>query len=315
MAEKSLRVLTYVETDRMTWVMVNKNDPKTLKDMKAKFGFHDVDLDDTAPPVQSPKLAVRENYIFMILQFPIFNRSSRIIKTAEVDFYIEKNLLVTVDTSKILPLQELYDIFARTKGSMAREGIPAEDIPHLIYIILDTMLSSIYPMMRHISTDVDNIESQVFTNLGKDLIRELLRVKTNVVNIRKSMQGHKTVIRKLIEISQERFPNIRRFEEYFDKLVDTTKDIWDNLQLQKETIEALHQTNTSLADYKMNEIIKVLTIFSCIIFPLTLIATLFSMRAEGIPFIDYEHSFWIVTGIMTICTLSMLAFFRHKKWF
>lgn len=314
MAERSLRELSYIETDSMTWVMVNKNDPKTLKNLKAKFGFHNVDLGDTAPPVQSPKLAVRENYIFMILQFPIFNRNSGIIKTAEVDFYIEKNLLVTVDASKILPLQELFDTFVRTKGKMIRENVSAEDIPHLVYIILDTMLSSIYPMMRHISTDVDNIESQVFTNLGKDLIRELLRVKTNVVNIRKSMQGHKTVIRKLIEISQERFPNIRRFEEYFDKLVDTTKDIWDNLQLQKETIDALHQTNTSLADYKMNEIIKILTIFSCIIFPLTLIATLFSMRAEGIPFLGYEHSFWIVMGIMVLCTLCMLTFFRHKKW-
>jgi magnesium transporter len=314
MAVQSLRAFTHTETDKMTWVMVSKNDQKTLKTLKGRFGFHDVDLEDIAPPIQSPKLALRDDYIFMILQFPVFNRQTRIISTAEVDFFIMNNMLVTVDTSKLIPLQELYENFRRTKGGIIKENLTADDVPHLIYIILDTMSSSIFPMIRHISNDVDSIESQVFTNLGKGLIRELLRVKTNIVNVRKSMQGHKTVIRKLIEASQSRFPTIRRLEEYFDKLVDTTKDIWDTLQLQKETIEALHETNTSLADYKMNEIIKILTIFSCIIFPLTLIATLFSMRAAGMPFIDSVYGFWIILGLMTICTILMIAFFRRKKW-
>ncbi|MDD5437873.1 MAG: magnesium transporter CorA family protein [Patescibacteria group bacterium] len=314
MAVQSLRAFTHTETDKMTWVMVGKNDQKTLKALKGRFNFHDIDLEDAAPPIQSPKLAVRDGYIFMILQFPIFNRQNRIISTAEVDFFIMDNLLVTVDTSKLIPLQELYENFRRTKGGVVKDNITADDVPHLIYLILDTMLSSVFPMIRHISNDVDSIESQVFTNLGKDLIRELLRVKTNIVNIRKSMQGHKTVIRKLIEVSQERFPGIRRFEEYFDKLVDSTKDIWDNLQLQKETIEALHETNTSLADFKMNEIIKILTIFSCIIFPLTLIATLFSMRAAGMPLVDSAYGFWGILGLMAACTVLMVAFFRHKKW-
>ncbi len=314
MAVQSLRALSYTETDKMTWVMVSKNDPKTLKSLKVKFGFHDVDLADAAPPIQSPKLAVRDDYIFMILQFPVFDRVFKIIKTAEVDFFIENNLLVTVDTSKVLTLQELYESFQRSKGKLLKENVSAEDVPHLIYMILDTMLTSIYPMIRHISTDVDKIEAQVFTNLGKDLIRELLRVKTNIVNIRKSMQGHKAVIRKLIEVSEDRFPNIKRFEEYFDKLVDITKDIWDNLQLQKETIEALHQTNTSLADFRMNEIIKTLTIFSVVIFPLTLFAGLFSMRAQGMPFVDGPYGFWIILALIVAVGFGMLGYFRHKKW-
>lgn len=314
MAVQSLRALSYTETDKITWVMVSKNDPKALKSLKVKFGFHDVDLDDAAPPIQSPKLAVRDDYIFMILQFPVFDRVSKIIKTAEVDFFIEKNTLVTVDTSRVLPLQELYERFQRTKGKLLKDNVAADDIPHLIYIILDTLLTSTYPMIRHIATDVDKIESQIFTNLEKDLIRELLRVKTNIVNIRKSMQGHKAVIRKLINVSEQRFTNIKRFEEYLDQLVDITKDIWDNLQLQKETIDALHETNTSLVDYKMNEIMKTLTIFMGIIFPLSLIVGLFSMRVEGIPFVGHSYGFWLIILILIISGAGLVWYFRKKKW-
>ena len=164
------------------------------------------------------------------------------------------------------------------------------------------------------SADVEDIELKLFKSFERSLIKELLRVKTNIVNVRQTIQGHKSVIRKLVSASYSRYGTVKRLQEYFDKLVEETKDIWDRLELQKDTIDALHETNVSLLDYQTNEIMKTLTIISVITFPLTLLATLFATRAAGMPIVDHPYGFWILAGLIGAFAGCMLFLFKKKGW-
>jgi len=304
--------VTIAKKGRLEWVMVTKNDLKTLKDLKRRFDFHPLDLQDAAPPLQSHKLSVREDYLFMILQYPIYNRRTGIIHTAELDFFIGGDRLVTVDADGLEPLRELFDDFK--KQNLESPTCLATDVPQLLYFILDNLTSSVLPMLRHMASDVEDIEKQLFEKFERNLIKELLRVKTNIVNVRKAMQGHKTVIRKLIEQAHPRYPSIVRLEDYFDQLISNTKDIWDALELQKDTINALHETNESLLDHQTNEIMKTLTVISVITFPLTLFATLFSTRVSGVPLTDNPFGFVILVSSLAVCAAGMLWFFKKKGW-
>lgn len=297
---------------QIEWVMVRKNDRKTLNDLRRKFDFHPIDLQDAAPPLQSHKLSVRDDYLFMILQYPVFDRTSKIIHTAELDFFIGSNFLVTVDADGLDTLQKSFSSFA--KDDKASPTCLAADIPQLLYQVLDEMTLSILPMLRHMSADVEDIETRLFGKFKRDLIKELLRVKTNIVNVRKAMQGHKTVMRKLIEQSHQRFPGVGTLEDYFDKLINTTKDIWDALELQKDTINALHETNVSLLDYQTNDVMKTLTIMSVLTFPLTLIATLFATRLHGMPLSENLYGFWILLSILLSLACIMLWYFKKRDW-
>lgn len=288
--------------------MVNNNDKKTLAALKRDFKYHEMDLADTAPPLQSTKLAVREDYLFMILLYPVFDRKTRIISTAEIDFFIEPNRLVVVDPFGLPQLQDLYNKF---EGGELQH---AHDVPQLLFVILETLIEAIYPMIRHMTVDVEDIESKLFKNFERSLIKELLRVKTNIVSVRKAIQGHKAVIRKLVAASRGRFVSVDKLQEYFDKLVEETKDIWDRLDLQKNTIDALHETNVSLLDYQTNDIMKTLTIISVTTFPLTLFATLFATRAAGMPIVDNPYGFWILSGIIIAIAALMIVFFKRKRW-
>jgi magnesium transporter len=91
--------------------------------------------------------------------------------------------------------------------------------------------------------------------------------------------------------------------------------VWDALDVQRDTINALHETNASLIDFRINEIMKTLTIFSVVIFPITLLAAIFGMNTSNMPFVDSAHGFWIIIGIMVASVLGMLTFFKAKKWF
>lgn len=301
-----------VKTDSLEWVFVTRNSPDDVNELRRRYRYHPLDLRDILPPVQRPKVVARDGYVFMILLFPMFDRKSRVIKATEVDFFISPERLVTVNVDGYEPLKGLFE--SCLQSASHRRVCLSGDITQLLYAILNDMIVSVFPMLVHINTDLDAIEKRMFTQYEKNLIQELLRVKMNVVNVRKTMQGHRHAIQRLVEDAPAYFP-IHRLRDYFDELVNHTKEIWETLQIQKDTVDALHETNQSLIDFRINEIIKTLTIISVIVFPLTLMAAIFGMNVQNMPIVGRPQSFWIILALMAASSGSMLAYFKSRKWF
>jgi magnesium transporter len=289
------------------WVNVIQNTEKEIEYLKKEFGFHPLDLKDCLPPLQRPKLVVRPGYLFMILLFPVFDRKTRILHASEVDFFIAPKKLITVNINELFPLREIFSKCQTKKTNFI-------NLTDLLHEILYELLMSCFPMLVHISTDIDNVEAKLRSEFEKGTITEILRIKTNIVNFRKAMQPHKQVIRTLIAEGPKFFPT-QKMKIYFENLVNHTKEIWDLLDNYKDTIDALHETNISLIDFRINEIMKTLTIFSVIVFPLTLLAAIFGMNTlGGMPFTSSSYGFWAVVSIMVFGALGLLWFFERKKW-
>ncbi|HWQ99285.1 MAG TPA: magnesium transporter CorA family protein [Candidatus Methylomirabilis sp.] len=300
-----------VKTDSLEWVFVTRNQPDDMNELRRRYHFHPLDLRDVIPPLQRPKVVARNGYLFMILLYPIYDKKLRRVRATEVDFFISPTRLVTVNVDGYEPLKDLFE--SCRSNSSERGTCLAGDMSQLMYAILGDALHSVFPMLVHINNDLDAIEKKLFTQYEKNLIQELLRIKTNIVNVRKAMQAHRHVIQHLTEAAPAYFP-IHKLRDYFDELVDHTKEIWDMLGIQKDSVDALHSTNQSLIDFRINEIIKTLTIFSVIVFPLTLMAAIFGMNVQNMPIVGHPQSFWILLGLMALGCLGMLAYFKHRKW-
>lgn len=292
--------------NKFSWINVKRNGPKEIDYLGKKFKFDDLDLKDCLPPIQRPKLVNRDGYLFMILLFPVFNRGTKTIHASEVDFFITPKALVTVHTGELNILEE---VFSKCSGKKINCQNPAA----LIHEILHQLLLSCFPMLVHINTDIDTVENQLRYEFEKGTITEILRIKTNIVNLRKAMQPHKQVIRALIAAAPKFFQT-KQLSLYFENLVNYTKEIWDLLDNYKDTIDALHETNVSLINFRVNEIMKTLTIFSVIVFPLTLLAAIFGMNMPGMPFVGHPSGFWIVLGLMFCGATGLLWFFEKKGW-
>ncbi len=304
-----------MQLGRLEWVHVSDNQLKEINFLKKEFGFHPIDLKETLPPLQRHKLVLREDYLFMILLYPVFDKQTKTIYTSEVDFFISPNRLVTVNKDGLPAISRMREICTKTIGELKEtSGIcPIDDISHLLYSLLSELLDDVFPMLIHLSEDIDAVESRIFTDYEKNLIQELLRIKTNVVNVRKSMQGHKKVISSLLMGAEARFP-ADKLDAYFAHLIEHTKEIWDVLEIQRETIDALHETNASLIDFRINEIMKTLTIFSVTLFPLNLLASIFGMNTIHMPLVGSRYGFWIILGLMMLGSFSMLRLFRKRRW-
>jgi magnesium transporter len=296
-----------IKNKNFSWFNVINNSEKEIKYLEKEFSFYPSDLEDCLPPLQRPKIIARPDYIFMILLFPVFDRKTRTIHASEVDFFITPKNIVTVHTNELGPIGNIF-------GELNNKNLKCSNPLSLVHEILNRLLSECFPMLVHTSNDIDNVEDRIKAEFEKGTITEILRIKTNIVNFRRAMQPHKQVIRSFLTEAAILFPN-NQLKKYLDDLVNYTKEIWDLLDNYKDTIDALHETNVSLIDFRINEIMKTLTIFSVIVFPLTLLAAIFGMNVIKMPFVSHPYGFFIILGLMATGASGMLLFFKGKKWF
>lgn len=294
-----------------TWVNIGTPGKNELHFVEKLIHAHPQDIKDALPPAQRPKLVCREEYVFVIFQFPIYNRGTRRIEPSEIDFFVSRHQLVMIHDSRLEPLNEL---FHRASHNTREAGELMRQPSKLLISILETVFASINPMLNHISLDIDSVERQLLDGHNRQVIREILVVKRNIVNFRKIMQAHKSVLGDLEAESLNPLLNGLSKADC-SELIHATIEIWDSLKNYEDSINALHDSHASLISVRQSEIIKTLTIISVLTFPLTLIATVFAIDARGgMPFVNHPQGFWIIVALLCAVALSMLMVFKKKKW-
>lgn len=298
---------------QFTWVDVRATTPSEMEYLKENFRFHTLDLKDCLPPTQRPKLVSHEEYIFMILLFPVFDRKTKKIQTAEIDFFISSSTLVTVHENNLQPLIDLFvSIKHGGKDTELMQGSPA----NLLYEILSGLTAYCFPILVHISSDIDEAEEHILVpepKAAETIAHEILRIKTNIVNFRKATRPLKYVIERLITVAP-RFFSVARLHIFFERLVEDTREIWDLLENYKDTIDALHETNESTLAASTNQIMKAMTVFAVTIIPATVIIAVFSTSFKTFPLLDHPMGFWIMLAIVAAAVFALFVFFKKKKW-
>ena len=253
------------------------------------------------------------NYIFMVLLFPVYNRKNREIRPAEIDIFLTKDHLITIHYNQLEPLRNFFESCLKNKNE--RDLYVSENPAMLLHEILERLYISLFPMTDHISEDINEIEKNIFTGKEREMVREILVVKRNIVYFRKIMQFHRNILRNFIKIQLKMYGKHEpKIDTYYNDLFDHVHAIWDILENYQQTIDALEDTNTTQVSFKINDIMRTLTIFSVIVFPLTLLAAIFGMNVGGVPFAETENAFLKIIGIMAMASIGMYSYFRYKKW-
>ena len=170
-------------------------------------------------------------------------------------------------------------------------------------------------MLRKIGNKLDAVEDEIFSGRSEEVVRDISNVKQEIINFRKVIRPQRTVLRDL-ENMKQRFLAAREGEDleiYFDDIVDAHERIWDMLENYKEVVEALEDTNESVISHRVNDILRILTVISVTLLPLTLLASIFGMNVR-VPGQGSIAAFWIVVAAMIVMLGTLLALFRRRGW-
>lgn len=301
-----------IEHGGLLWVNVSRQTEKDLSAIQKRFNLDVQDIKESLPPFQRAKIVRRGGYYFMVLHFPVFDRTTRRLGFTEVDFFLSANFLITVHDSKLPVLEDFFSLCR--KNSTEQKSLFSGTAVHILFELLARLLDAIFPILLHVNEDINSVDKKLFGRMtGREMAEEILRLKTNIVTFRRTMQGHRTVLERLIMYSGREL-DLFAYQNYINNLREFTNEIWHMLESQKESINALHETNESIVSLRTNDVMKTLTIISVITFPLTLIATIFAIDANGRPFVDMPYGFWLICGLMALCVIMMIYIFKRKHW-
>jgi magnesium transporter len=274
------------------------------------FDFHELDLEDVLSTRQRPKIDEYDEYMFIVLHVPHFNKVKGRLDAAELNIFVAQGLLITLPNVALKPVGRL---FSQLDANLERrEEYFGKGSGYLLYEILSELFDYCFPILDKIGFKLDRLNDAIFTERrSEEVVRDISDVKQEIVAYRKVIQPERSTLRLLERARTRYLPE--DLEVYFDDVVDKAERIWDQLDNYKEVVEALEQTNESVIAHKQNDILRVLTVFSVIMLPLTLISGIYGMNV-GIPRQHAADTFWVIVGGMLAIAGGMLSYFRYKSW-
>jgi magnesium transporter len=299
-----------IKGPKVTWIDIQNPTLEDIEFLKETNGFHPMVLNELIPPAWRTKVETFPSYLFFIFYYPSYSKEHKHTRPRELDVIVGKNILVTSHYNSIVPLKALFDSCNIYKEK--QQEYLSKTGGDLLFSVLDTMRQSTLLKLNRIGKKLHNIEDQIFKGNERAMLQEISYVKADIINFLMIVQPQGEILESLHKAGKNFFGE--DIEPYFGHLLGDWSQARNNLQTYKETIEGLEQTNNSLLTDKTNEIVKVLTMFSVIVFPLTLLAAIFGMNTLDLPLTGYRGDFWIISGIMVLGILGMIGFFKYKKW-
>lgn len=299
-----------IDTEKVLWIDILNPGEEEMEFLKEKFDFHTLALEDCLSTIERPKIDDYDDYIFIVLHFPAFNFSTRRLDTAEINIFVGEDYLVTLHQGNLKAHKILFEDFIEKED--IRTKILNKSSGFLLYEILDSLLGRCFPILSKMNRNIEGLEQEIFGGHPSRFInREMMIIKRNILNYRKIIKPQRAVLRTLENKTKRFLPE--ELDDYFGDLGDQSEKIWDVLENYKELVEGLNEANETLISHQVNNIMKVLTIFSVILLPLTLLSGIYGMNVN-LPFDEFQHAFFIVIAIMLSISSCMIFYFKKKGW-
>jgi magnesium transporter len=298
-----------IEAEGLRWINIERPTPVDRAWLEEHFEFHPLDYEDVASRNQRPKIDEYEDYLFIVLHFPAFDKAVGRLNAAELDMFVGPDYLITLPNRELPPVEYLFER-CRTSAEV-RESLLSKGTGYLLYKIVDDSFDYCFPMLRKMGNKLERLEEDIFEGRSEEVVRDISNAKQEIINFRKIIRPQRPVLPDL-ERTKQRYL-AEDMEVYFDDIVDASERIWDMLENYKEVVEALEDTNESVLSHRVNDVLRVLTAFSVVILPLTLIASIWGMNVH-VPGEDGVTAFWVIIASMVVVLAGMLAFFRRRGW-
>ena len=272
------------------------------------FDFHPLALEDCLQESPRAKIDNYDDYFFFVfhaLRYFEEAEEEDEISSIELDVFLGPNYIVTIHPVALLAVGKVARISLTDPAFMDRGP------DYLLYKIVDNIVDDSFPIIERLGERIDDLEDNIFLSKGQHLTEEISTLRRTII-----------LLRKVLIPQRQIFTNIRgRYsffvtddnEPYYLDLADNLNSILDTVNTYRDLVNSIDESYYSVLSGRTSEIITILTIFSVIMMPLTVITSLFGMNV-AFPGRDNPAMIWAILLFMLALSLSMLGFFRHRKW-
>ncbi|MBU1105365.1 MAG: magnesium/cobalt transporter CorA [Candidatus Riflebacteria bacterium] len=300
--------IPYKEKDTVTWVNINGlHDLELIRQAGKGFGLHALAMEDIVNTGQRPKMEDYGEHLFFSLKMMSYDEAEGEIKSEQLSMILGKTFLITFQERPGDVFEPVRERIRRQKGRIRKVGID-----YLAYALLDTIVDNYVSIIERLGEQIEDIEEEILTNPTDEVLAKINDYKREMSYLRKSIRPTREFLLQLSRIDSDLIQD--ETVPFLKDLLDLASQVVDIIDTYREMLsDHLNIYNTGVNN-KLNEIMKVLTIFSAIFIPLTFIAGVYGTNFDVLPEIHFEYSYFIMWGVFIIVTITMLKFFRRRNW-
>lgn len=295
---------------QIKWLDIRNPIPEEIKAISTLYPFvHPLNIEDMLSPNERPKLDVEDDYIFIVLHFPVWDAKERLTRSREVNFLVMKNVIITVHDGTLKPLNNMLERCHSDPATL--DKLLGKNTENTLYHIIDALVDYLFPILRKVDLNIQSIEEIIFSRNAQIVIREIALVRRDIIALRRIIRQQVPILHHIANLNHPLLPEDS--DQYFGDIVDHIEKARDMIDEDSEIITGLADTVNTLANHRVNEVIRVLTVISVIMLPLTLISSIYGMNIN-LPLQEHPEAFYWVSASMLFTAIGMLAFFRFRNW-
>ena len=296
------------QENNVVWVDMEaptEADERVLLDV---FHFHPLTIEDCHENRHYPKIEEFPGYVYVIMHGVRADTSPDHFNTIELDAFLGQNYVITYHHEQFRSINDIKQML-RTSPVAGRRGAA-----YLLHQILDQIVDHYSPVLDDFDERIDKLEEDIFTlrRSNSAILGEIMDLKRGVLRLRRISAKQMDVLYRMSrgEFSIIDQPMLPFFRDIYDHLVRVT-DLAENY---RDLISGALEAYLSVVSNRLNEIMKVLTIFSAIMLPLTFIAGVYGMNFENMPELHSRYGYYAIWVIMIAVAVGMLMFFWKRGW-
>lgn len=296
------------ETNTVSWINVcGVHNESIIAEIGGQFELHNLLIEDVLNTGQRPTFTDYDDYFYVAVKMLKYDKSRDYVESEQLSFVVGKNYILTFQ-------EQIGDVFDPIRERLRKEGakIRERGVDYLCYVMLDTVVDHYIHIVERFGDKIEDLEGKILGKGEGDLLKKITDYKREMSYLRKVIRPAREAC---IHFSKSDSDLIHKRTRPF------LKDLDGLASLAAESVETysdilsdqlnIYQTTVS---NRLNDVMKVLTIFSVIFIPLTFIAGIYGTNFEYLPELRYHYAYPIFWGVMITVALGMLYYFRRKKW-
>ena len=297
------------KSKNLTWLNVDGLDNVDLMENMAKvFNIEHNILSDVMNPDARPKVQELETGIFASVKMLKYNEKSDSLSAENLSLVFFDNLLISFQEQPDLVFEPIRERIRKHKNKIRKSGSD-----YLAFALLDVVVDNYIYVIGLLGEKIENLEDEMTSDPKKELLESINTYKRELNFLRKHIKPAKEMIQNLVKLESEFIheENYIHFRELHNNINEASELSDSYREILYDQLNIYHSSMST----KLNDIMRILTVFSVIFIPLTFIVGVYGTNFENLPELHWHHGYFIMWGVMLLTSISMLWFFKRKKWF
>lgn len=299
----------YLDSPKCTWLNVDGLRKNDVEKLCSYFGIHPLITEDILSIGQRPKTDEIDGLLFCLLNMMYFNEKDSAVEIEQISIVLGKNFVVSFqeDASRDVfnPLRERLKI----NGSKVRQ----QGADYLFYSLVDLIVDNYFVVMEKLGEKIESLEEDIVRSANTRSLAKINMLRKEMIILKRSIAPVRELVNGILRSDSELIEE--RTEKYFKDVYDHILQANDLAENYRDMMMNLHDLYLSNVNLRMNEVMKVMAVVTCLLAPATVIGGIFGMNFESIPLLHNKWGFFISVGLMLIIPIVMIRIFRKRGWF